>query len=98
MAQLRKSYTDKKVPCCRRLNSGYKRDRVGSKYLYTSNYIITHSVVVFNHIDYLDTEVLRRNLASAFPRGYMIATNKPARGLRRPPNTNGSEPPKAWRE
>jgi ATP-binding cassette, subfamily B, bacterial len=28
----------------------------------------------------------------------MIATNKPARGLRRPANTNGSEPPKAWRE
>src|SRR5215208_4584636 len=28
----------------------------------------------------------------------MIATDKPARGLRRPPNANGSEPPKAWRE
>ena len=28
----------------------------------------------------------------------MIATDKPARRVRRAPNTNGSEPPKAWRE
>ena len=42
-------------------------------------------------------KLLGASLAPTYPRGSMIAS-KPARGLRRPTNTNGSEPPKPWRE